>query len=328
MIVLSIVTLVISLVLCGILIKYIRSINAVQPIYDEAPEQHQKKAGTPTMGGLSICLTILIMLNLICLLPIFNIDNSYSYMVLFDVIILGYGFIGFRDDFLKIKFNANQSGLTPIQKLGLQFLVSAIIIITLYVVNIPTTIDIFGLGIDLNIIYYVLVPIMIVGYSNATNLTDGLDGLLGTTSIISFSFLGYYAYMIGAYDILVFDIIIIFSILGFLYFNLNPAKIFMGDTGSLVIGSLFALNCILLKVEIFSVLFGIVFLIEMFSVIIQVGYFKYTKKKTGTGRRVFKMAPLHHDLEQRQFSEVKVVLILGIIQIIGCVVATILLLGV
>ncbi len=166
------------------------------------------------------------------------------------------------------------------------------------------------------VLYYLIIPVMIVGFSNATNLTDGLDGLLSTISVIVFLTLSIIAGNQGNIMIQTLDLLVVGSLLGFLVYNFNPAKMFMGDTGSLVLGVLFTYSIIVLKVEILGLLLGGLYIFEVLSVIIQVAYFKYTKRKTGTGKRIFKMAPFHHHLEQSGQNEKQIVLLFATAQLL------------
>ncbi len=312
-----VINLILVLFLGRLFLTFLQRKGYTQPIYADALESHNSKAGTPTMGGIIIIVSILIM-EMSWYMISGNIDLRI--LITLFLIIFGYGFIGFKDDVLKVTKNDNQSGLTPLQKLIFQFLISGIVIFVLYSVSWDTSIKLFSINIELGLLYYVLVPIMLVAFSNATNLTDGLDGLLSSVSIVSFASLLLIVNTVNSnYNVSV--MIIIISIFGFLIYNKYPAKMFMGDTGSLVIGAIFAFICILLKIEILSLLLGFVFLMETISVMIQVGYFKYTKKKTGEGKRVFLVAPYHHHLERKGFSEVKIVVILSTVQFIASLTA-------
>ncbi len=291
-------------------LTYLQNKKYIQPIYDDALEGHKSKAGTPTMGGIIIVFSFLIG---VILFAIKNniLDNSFVIGAL--VITIGYSYIGFRDDILKVTKNDNQSGLTPIQKLIFQFGISIVIIYILIANSWDTNIMLFNMNIELGILYYLLVPIMIVAFSNASNLTDGLDGLLTSVSIVSFGGLFFLSFD-SSYEVSRVIMILIVVLIGFLMYNANPAKMFMGDTGSLFIGALFAYLCIILKVEILSLLIGFVYLFETITVVIQVSYFKYSRKKYGEGRRVFLVAPYHHHLEAKGMSEKKVVMVACLVQ--------------
>lgn len=218
--------------------------------------------------------------------------------------IVGYGLLGFLDDFIIIAMKRNL-GLTSKQKLLGQVVIAVIFYITLKLNDFPTTIQIPGTAIEweLGFFYAILIVFMLVGSSNAVNLTDGLDGLLAGTASIAF---GAFAIITAYHDpefqlITVFALTVVGALLGFLVFNAHPAKVFMGDTGSLALGGAIAAIAILAKLEIILVIIGGVFVIETLSVIIQVISFKTT------GKRIFKMSPLHHHYELLGWSEWRVV---------------------
>lgn len=324
--VMFIVVLIFSLIYMKFFIKFLSKKNIVQPIYEDAPEIHQQKSGTLTMGGFPLITTVLLF-SIIYGIFLSNYVNRLAYLLIFSVVICGYGFIGFRDDYLKITNRKNESGLTPIQKLVLQFLVSFIVIMILIANNFDTTLNFVLFSANFHNLYYLVIPVMIVGYSNASNLTDGLDGLLASISIIIFTILTLCAINLENSFIIYFNLILIASLLGFLFYNRNPAKIFMGDTGSLVIGAIFAVECILLKVEIVSLIIGFCYILEVVSVALQVLYFKYTKKKYGEGRRIFLMAPLHHHFEKKGIKERNVVLMFCVIQVVFSYVGYLIVIG-
>jgi phospho-N-acetylmuramoyl-pentapeptide-transferase len=233
-------------------------------------------------------------------------------------ITLGNGAIGFLDDFIKIKFKRNL-GLTSKQKLFGQFIISVLFLFILNKQGLDTHIYIPGTNasIQLSWFYYLFVLFLVIGTTNATNLTDGLDGLLSGTSIIATAVFGLIAYKLGNQEVSMFAVTFVGGLVGFLLFNKNPAKVFMGDTGSLAIGGALVGMAVILKIEILLAVIGGVFVIETLSVILQVASFKLRKK------RIFKMSPLHHHYELSGFSEVQVVrgfwlvgLILGILGLV------------
>ncbi len=313
MILLLFITIIVTLITGKYFLKYLENKNYYQPIYGAALEGHISKSGTPTMGGIIILFSIISISLVILSIQSFNYLLTFASFLL---IVLGYGYIGFRDDILKVTKSDNQSGLTPIQKLVLQFLISFIFICILYYSNWDTSINLLNLQLDLGLFYYIIIPIMIVGFSNATNLTDGIDGLLTSISIITFATLYFISIFLGKDLISWYILIVVGALIGFLIYNKNPAKMFMGDTGSLVIGALFAYFIILLKIEIVGILIGLIYIFETISVVLQVSYFKYTKKKFGEGRRIFLVAPYHHHLEKKGFSENKIVLIAVCVQLL------------
>lgn len=317
-----IVTFIITLVLGKIGIPMLKSLHAQQSIREEGPESHQAKAGTPTMGGafMMIALTIGV--------AIFAPWNVATGMLIF--LTLGHCLLGFFDDFVKAVKKRNL-GLTAKQKLLGQFVLAAVFCYCLTeIMVIPTTlwIPVANIFVDIGWAYYVLAFLVIVGTSNAVNLTDGLDGLASGTSAvaaIAFSVIGIMVMSItnamAAESVAYFGAMIAAVCLGFLVFNINPAKVFMGDTGSLALGGAFAGMAILTKTELLLVIIGGIFVMEAMSVVIQVVSFKTR------GVRVFKMSPIHHHFELSGWSEQTVVNRFwfggAILAIIGVILATI-----
>lgn len=295
-------------------IKYINRIGAGQPVLENGPD-HQAKNGTPTMGGIVFIFTIVIYSIVV---GVYNGFADAGQIVMILAILAAYALIGIRDDYLKIVNNNNASGLTPKQKLLLQMGLSLSVIVFLVSQDAKTTLDFFFFKWDLGYFYYLLIPVMFMGMTNATNITDGLDGLLTSNFIVSMLAIGAIAFIQDNKDLYMMAFVICLSLLSFLIFNRYPAKVFMGDTGSLALGGLLCMFAIALKVEIFLVLFGFVYIIETLSVIAQVSYFKYTKKKYGEGRRILKMAPLHHHFEKTGYSENQIVTLFVCIQIVMC----------
>ncbi|MGL5296187.1 MAG: phospho-N-acetylmuramoyl-pentapeptide-transferase [Culicoidibacterales bacterium] len=293
------VALLLTLILGKYGIPYLRKLKAGQSIREEGPQSHMTKAGTPTMGGLffmiaSIVATIIYMI-------VFQLYNIELYLLL--VVFIAYMGIGFFDDYIKVMAKQNL-GLTAMQKLCIQVTVGTIFTVVLMQLGLTTTINLGFATIDLGWLYPILTTILLVGFSNATNLTDGLDGLLGGTGAIAFFAFGFLALFMGRVDVAILCFAVFGSLLGFLVFNFNPAQVFMGDTGSLALGGLLAAVAIVLKLELVLLVIGLVFVIETASVMLQVSYFKATK-----GKRLFKMSPIHHHFELSGWSEVKVVTI-------------------
>jgi phospho-N-acetylmuramoyl-pentapeptide-transferase len=275
-------------------IPLLRKLKFGQQVRTDGPESHLKKTGTPTMGG----IIILVALTLAFLK---FADRGPEYWALLTAC-LGFGLIGFLDDYIKIVFKRSL-GLTAKQKLFGQLLFSAIFCIILYQMDHSTILSVPGtdLAWDLSWGYYLLVVIMFLGASNAVNFTDGLDGLLSGTSALAFGAFAIIALEATQPQSAVFSAAMVGAVLGFLVFNAHPAKIFMGDTGSLGIGGGIAAVAILTKTELLLIVIGGVFVMEMLSVIIQVGSFKTR------GKRVFKMSPIHHHFELSGWSEWRVV---------------------
>ncbi|MFC4778468.1 phospho-N-acetylmuramoyl-pentapeptide-transferase [Paenibacillus sp. GCM10023252] len=283
-----------SVILGPLLIPLLRRMKFGQQIREEGPQSHLKKQGTPTMGG------IIIMLALLVAFLKFS-DKTPEFWVLLTASV-GFGLVGFLDDYIKIVFKRSL-GLTARQKLFGQLLFSVIVCALLYQMNHSTELTIpgTGWGFELGWFYYPLVVIILFGTSNSVNFTDGLDGLLSGTSAIAFGAFTILAMQAMEYESAIFSAAMIGAVLGFLIFNAHPAKVFMGDTGSLGIGGGLAAVAILTKTELLLVVIGGVFVLEMLSVILQVGSFKLR------GKRIFKMSPIHHHFELSGWSEWKVV---------------------
>ncbi|RPF56081.1 phospho-N-acetylmuramoyl-pentapeptide-transferase [Aquisalibacillus elongatus] len=291
-----------TVIISPIIIPFLRRLKFGQSIREEGPQSHQAKSGTPTMGGVLIILSIIFT----TLVMAFKYEpmtmTSELFILLF--VLIGYGLIGFLDDFIKIIKKRNL-GLTSKQKMLFQLFIAVVVYIVLHNHGFDTTITIPGTEFSMEFAWFygILILLMLVGASNAVNLTDGLDGLVAGTASIAFAT---YA-VIGTYhhvdpEITIFSLAVVGSLLGFLVFNRNPAKVFMGDTGSLSLGAILATIAILMKLELLLIIVGGVFVIETLSVIIQVVYFKLTD-----GKRIFKMSPLHHHYELSGWSEWRVV---------------------
>ncbi|WP_172369771.1 phospho-N-acetylmuramoyl-pentapeptide-transferase [Sporosarcina jiandibaonis] len=284
-----------------LIIPALRRMKFGQSIREEGPKAHQKKAGTPTMGGL-IFLTSIILSTLI--LSYIYDDVLTTQTIVLLLILVGFGLIGFIDDFIIVVLKRNL-GLTSLQKLIGQIIVAIIAFFLLKMGPFATTVTIpfIAIDIDLGIMYIAFLIFWLVGFSNAVNITDGLDGLVAGCSAISFAAFGVLALHYGQESIAIFTFVVTGAMLGFLLFNSKPAKVFMGDTGSLALGGALAMISILIKQEVLLLLIGIVYVVETLSVIIQVISFKLT------GKRVFKMSPIHHHFELSGWSEWKIVLV-------------------
>ncbi|HFI0442627.1 TPA: phospho-N-acetylmuramoyl-pentapeptide-transferase [Streptococcus suis] len=258
----------------------------------EDVKQHQFKAGTPTMGG-TVFLVVAILVTFIFAASL-NMLTGGVLAILF--ILALYGLVGFLDDFLKI-FKKINEGLNPKQKLALQILGGLVF----YFVHVRAAgggeLNVFGQIINLGMLYLPFVLFWLVGFSNAVNLTDGIDGLASISVVISLAAYSIIAFINRQFDILLVCLTMIGSLLGFFAYNRKPAKIFMGDVGSLALGGMLATISIALRVEWTLLLIGFVYVLETSSVMLQVSYFKYSKKKFGEGRRIFRMTPFHHHLE-------------------------------
>lgn len=285
-------------ILAPLFIPYLRKMKFGQSIREEGPESHMKKAGTPTMGGLIFMTAIVISTLAIS----FYTDLFTTQTLVLLLVFVGFGAVGFLDDFIKVVMKRNL-GLTSLQKLIGQIVLSVAAFLLLQLgpfdtkVGIPFT----NWTIDLGIFYVLFIIFWLVGFSNAVNLSDGLDGLVSGTASVAFAAFGILAVLYGQYDSALFAFAVTGALLGFLLFNKNPAKIFMGDTGSLALGGALAMLSIILKQELLLLVIGIIFVVETLSVILQVISFKTT------GKRIFKMSPIHHHFELSGWSEQKVV---------------------
>ena len=291
------------------LIKYLHVLKFGQAIREEGPQSHMHKKGTPTMGGISFIVSIVISLIIAMILDSGNIQ----YYILFIYTTFSFSIIGYIDDMLIVVKKKND-GLAPRKKLMLQILFSVIFYILItFIYKDINYIHIPGLDYNLNISYLYLIFLVFwqTGFSNAVNLTDGLDGLATSVTIITTSTFALLAYKENNLPVLVFCLTIVGALLGFLKFNRNPAKIFMGDTGSLALGGILAAISVILHKEIAFLFIGLVYILETLSVIIQVAYFKKT------GKRIFKMSPLHHHFELSGYGEVKTVYIFVAIAVVS-----------
>ncbi|ANN33732.1 phospho-N-acetylmuramoyl-pentapeptide-transferase [Bacillus thuringiensis serovar coreanensis] len=288
----------ISVALSPLFIPFLRKLKFGQSIRDEGPKSHQKKSGTPTMGGIVIYVSMMVT-SLIMAIKFNYLGAEVSLLLL---VTFGYGLIGFLDDYIKVVKKRNL-GLTSKQKLVGQLVIAIAFFLIGKGQALHTYIMIPGTDVkfELGWAYFVLVLFMLIGGSNAVNLTDGLDGLLSGTAAIAFGAFSIIAVAQEQFGVAIFCMAVVGAVLGFLVFNANPAKVFMGDTGSLALGGAIAAVAILLKQELLLVIIGGVFVMETLSVIIQVISFKTT------GKRVFKMSPLHHHYELCGWSEWRVV---------------------
>ncbi|MFC5632058.1 MULTISPECIES: phospho-N-acetylmuramoyl-pentapeptide-transferase [Streptococcus] len=279
----------------------------------EDVKQHFEKAGTPTMGGTVFLVVAIIVSSLFFVIAnMVNADSmSWTAIASIIAILIIYGSIGFLDDFLKI-FKQINEGLTSKQKMFAQ-IIGGLLFYFLHVQSGHGNLNVFGYQLHLGIFYLAFVLFWIVGFSNAVNLTDGIDGLASISVVISLLAYAIIAQVQGQSDIFLVIVTMIGALLGFFVFNKKPAKVFMGDVGSLALGAMLATLSITLHQEWTLLFIGIVYVFETSSVMLQVTYFKYTKKKYGEGRRIFRMTPFHHHLElgglsgkAEQWSEWKV----------------------
>ena len=299
-----------GLVLCTgpLLIPELHKLKFGQSIREEGPKSHQAKSGTPTMGGIMIILAIVI--ATVAAAPL----TPAVLLALF--ITLGHFVLGFLDDYIKVVKKRNL-GLKAKQKMLGQILIAIVtMIVGTRVLGIDTTIwiPIADINLDIGVGYYFLVLFVLVGTSNAVNLTDGLDGLASGTVAIASGAYALVCYMTGHFDLALFCVAMMMACLAYLRFNAHPAKVFMGDTGSLALGGAIAAVGILTHTEILLAVIGFVFVCEALSVIIQVISFKTT------GKRVFRMSPIHHHFELGGWKETKVVFVFWMVGLVASVV--------
>mgnify|MGYP002626207403 CR=1 FL=1 len=310
---------IVSVVFGVIFIPILRKLKASQSLSVYLKREHNSKVGTPTMGGLIFILSTLIITFLMIIFG--KIRLSYNFIIVIFTFV-GYALIGFIDDFL-IVVKHNNKGLSVNQKFFLQLVIAVIFFYLFMMGGNEPLLWIHSLGIKYKIgfLYGVLILFILVATSNAVNITDGLDGLASGLSIISFICVSIISWstgwLEGYREIALFGFILVGSLFGFLMFNSHPAKVFMGDTGSLCLGGTLASICILTRHELLLIVIGIVFVFETITCLLQVGYFKLTHK------RLFPITPIHHTFE-RFYSEVDVVHIFWLIGIIGGLISIIL----
>lgn len=299
----------ITAVLCPIGIPLLHKLKFGQYIRELAPDQHKKKSGTPTMGGIMFIAAIMITTLIFA--------GRYPKIIPVALFILLFGIIGFLDDFLKTVKKQNE-GLKVWQKLLMQFIVSGVFITYIYrhpEIGTEIIIPFSGMTADLGWVFIPFALFVIVGTDNGVNFTDGLDGLCASVTCAVAAFFAVAAIVL---DIQIAPIAgaVAGAMLGYLIWNVYPAKVFMGDTGSLALGGFVASFALMTRLPLFIIPVGIIYLVEVISVILQVGFFKATK-----GRRLFKMAPIHHHFELCGWKETRVVAVFTIVTIIMCMAA-------
>lgn len=299
----------ISAVLGPVIIPFLRKLKFGQTVRDDGPQSHLKKNGTPTMGGL------IFLISVILTSCIYMKDYPQIIPVLF--VTVGFGVIGFLDDYIKIVLKRSE-GLTPSQKMFGQIMVTAVFAVYMYKfsgISMEMIIPFFpGKTLDLGILTIPVMFLAIIGTVNGVNFTDGLDGLATSVTIMVAVFFGVVALGVGS-GVWPITAAVIGALLGFLLFNVYPASVFMGDTGSLALGGFVAATAYMLQLPIFILIVGLIYWIEILSVIIQVGYFKISH-----GKRIFRMAPIHHHFELGGWSETRVVAVFTIVTAILCLI--------
>lgn len=300
---------VISAVLGPFVIPFLRRLKVGQTTRDDGPQSHLKKTGTPTMGGIMILLAVVVTSLLYM--------KNYPKILPILFLTLGFGIIGFIDDYIKVVLKRSL-GLRAWQKMAMQIVVTGLFVYYLLQVspeNLLMKIPFFSTKLlDLGIFSVPAVFIVVIGTVNGTNFTDGLDGLASSVTIMVSTFFSVVA--IGTNSgIEPITCAVVGALMGFLLFNVYPASVFMGDTGSLALGGFVAGTAYMLQMPIFIIIVGAIYLIEVLSVMLQVSYFKLTK-----GKRIFKMAPIHHHFELCGWSETRVVAVFSITTALLCMV--------
>ena len=313
-----IISFIISVILGIIIIPILRKLKVGQIERDDGPQSHLKKQGTPTMGGIIMIITMILVITGICIFLTFNNQSELANKILPILLVtIGFGLIGFIDDFKKLVLK-NTEGLKPSYKmLGLLIISVAYVVYLVYGLKLGTDTYIPIVKQYITMPVYLYIPfaiVVILGTTNAVNLTDGIDGLSSSVSAIIVTCLTVIGINLNIPEVSIFGSVVIGAILGFLMFNLHPAKVFMGDTGSLLIGGVISGLALYLKMPLLLIVIALIPVLETLSVIIQVAYFKKT------GNRIFKMAPIHHHFELSGWKESKVVIIFSIITLVLCVI--------
>lgn len=299
-----------SLVLGFLIVPFFKKCHMYQSISKNISKRHLLKEGTVTMGGIIFIISTLLIIGFLVLNK--NINFSLNLFIILFIFIL-YGFLGFIDDFLKIRFH-NNKGLSIILKFFIQVIIGILFFILFLISGNNTVVNFYLFSIDLKYFYGLLILFMLVGSSNAVNITDGLDGLAAGVCVISFISYGIIAFnspfILGYEEIGIFCFALAGSLIGFLFFNFYPAKIFMGDLGSLSLGASLAVVSILLKCELSLILIGFVFIIETLSSFIQIISIRYFNKK------IFLKSPLHHHFEMLGFKETDIIKLFYLVSLI------------
>lgn len=298
------------MILGPVVIPFLRRLKVGQTVRDEGPESHLKKNGTPTMGG------ILILVSVVLTSLLFVKDYPRIIPVLF--LTLGFGLIGFMDDYIKVVLKRSM-GLRAWQKFSLQFLVTGVFVFYLMKytdVSLAMQVPFLdGVYLDFGWINIPILFFIVIGTVNGTNFTDGLDGLASSVTVLVATFFSVVAIGTGS-GIEPVTCAVVGALLGFLLFNVHPASVFMGDTGSLALGGFVAAAAYMMQMPLYIAIVGLIYLVEVLSVIMQVTYFKMTG-----GKRIFKMAPIHHHFELCGWSETRVVAVFSIVTALLCLAA-------
>lgn len=309
MVIALIATFAITMALAPVVIPWLRRLKFGNTEREEGVKAHLKKAGTPSMGG---------MMFLTGMLPVaIFLAGKYPNIIPVLILTIGFGIVGFMDDYLKV-VKKNSDGLLPWQKLGLQFVITCIFVFWMLKMT-DVTMDMIipftgGMTINIGILSVPFLFIVVLATVNGVNFTDGVDGLASSVTVVVAFFFVFASIAKGAgLEPLAWSVI--GGLLGFLWHNAHPAKIFMGDTGSLALGGFVAGSAYMLNMPLFIPIIGIIYTVELLSVVMQVSYFKMTH-----GKRIFKMTPIHHHFELSDWSETKVVTVFTIVTILFCTV--------
>lgn len=300
----------ISVLLGPVIIPFLRRLKVGQTVRDEGPQSHLKKNGTPTMGG------ILILLSVVVTSLFFVKDYPKIIPILF--LTLGFGMVGFLDDYIKVVLKRSM-GLRAWQKMALQIVVTGVFVFYLLKytdVSLAMKVPFMdGVYMDFGWLNIPILFLVVIGTVNGTNFTDGLDGLASSVTVLVATFFTVVAIGTGS-GIEPVTCAVVGALLGFLLFNVHPASVFMGDTGSLALGGFVAASAYMMQMPLYIVIVGFIYLVEVLSVMLQVSYFKMTG-----GKRIFKMAPIHHHFELCGWSETRVVTVFSIVTALLCLVA-------
>lgn len=314
---------VVTAVLGKFMIPFLHKLKFGQTIREEGPTWHAAKQGTPTMGGLMFIIGGLAA-AFVCIACLWMKNGAETQLMLVKIVAgalmaLCFGIVGFLDDFISIKKHRNL-GLTEIQKLILQFIIAGAYLLSVALAGgtTETAIPFIGL-VDLGVFYYILAAVLIVGMVNAVNFTDGLDGLNSSVTLVVCLGFSVISMMLEMKGLSLLAAAMVGALIGFLFWNANPAKVFMGDTGSLFLGGFVCALAFGVNMPILLLPMGIIYIVEILSVVLQVTYFKISH-----GKRIFKMAPIHHHFEMCGWKENKVCFVFSGVTLLTCILAVVL----
>lgn len=316
----------IALVIGPFVITWLKKLKFGQTIYELGPQTHQKKQGTATMGGVIFAIAAPI-----AALAFSYKDHRFDFLAIALVCAFGFGLVGFVDDYIKVKLKRSL-GLTPMQKIVPQFVISLGVSLWAYFhkdIGSAWTIPFMNIEWDLGIFYIPLMMFVMIGTVNSANLLDGMDGLLGGCSLFDFATMALICVAMAAgtedpsnlLNVAIFAGAMAGALMGFLRFNAHPARVFMGDVGSFFIGGALVGIITVTRTTLLLPIIALAMLMSSLSVIIQVGYFKYSRKKTGTGQRIFRMSPMHYHFELGGMPETQVVAMYYLVTVVLCLIA-------